>query len=390
MKGVQVEVTESAESALVLLRRFAAASIVIDAVVVDLKLPGMDGFEFRQALYWEPALGVKPCILLTAYDDAGQRSKALGAGFAAYLTKPVRRLTLLRALAEACGRSHSLGEEVTTLAPETPEAAPDRETALAEGRLILVAEDNPTNQMVVTRQLARLGYAADLAEDGRQALEKFQSVVYGLVITDIHMPEMDGFELTDAIRTLERSGARRRVPILALTANVLASEAERCLAAGMDDHLGKPIALAQLRDALAQWLPRAGGAPATPVSPPPAPPVAVVADEVKILDLERMREIFGEIDGTAISLLQRYVESTEELLVDIAGAVAARTGDEARRAVHSAKGASRSAGADEVAMLCTDIETAIRAGDWHDAAVLQARLGPAFARVKEAVAELAA
>jgi HPt (histidine-containing phosphotransfer) domain-containing protein len=101
-----------------------------------------------------------------------------------------------------------------------------------------------------------------------------------------------------------------------------------------------------------------------------------------------MREIFGTIDGTAISLLQRYVESTEELLVAIAGAVVAQTGDEARKAIHSAKGASRSAGADEVAALCTEIETAIKAGDWHDAAALQARLGPAFARVKEAVARL--
>jgi PAS domain S-box-containing protein len=390
MKGVQVELADSAEEGITLLRRFAAASLAIDAIVVDLKLPGMDGFEFRQSLYSEPGLQVKPCLLLTAYDDPGQRGRALGAGFVAYLTKPVRRLTLLRGLAEACGRSHSLGEEITTAAAEMAEAPPDRDVALAEGRLILVAEDNPVNQMVIQRQLTRLGYAADIAEDGRQALERFQIVNYGMVITDVHMPEMDGLELTEAIRALERADdGRRRVPIIALTANVLASEAERCLAAGMDDHLGKPVALAQLRDALAQWLPRAGGTSAAPASAPAAAP-APVTEEIKILDLERMREIFGEIDGTAITLLQSYVESTGELLAAIAGAVGSRTDDEARKAVHSVKGASRSAGADEVAALCTELETALKGGDWHDAAALQARLGPAFERVKEAVARLVA
>ncbi|HEX9464270.1 MAG TPA: response regulator [Alphaproteobacteria bacterium] len=386
MKAVQVEVVDTAEKGLDLLRRYAAASLPVDAIIVDLKLPGMDGLAFRGALSTEPALNAKPCILLTAYDDPGQRGAALAAGFSAYMTKPMRRSTILRALAEACGRSDDLTAPLAA-ADGTAEAAPDRETALAEGRLILVAEDNPTNQMVIQRQLARLGYAADLVEDGRLGLELFGVSRYGLVITDVHMPKMDGLELTAAIRDFERSEGRDRTPIIALTANVLSGEAERCLAAGMDDHLGKPTSLAQLNEALGRWLPRK-----TVAAPPTsaAKPVknAAPAGEAKVLDLERMREIFGTIDGGAVTLLRRYLDSTEPLLAKIGAAVADRRADEARRAVHSAKGASRSAGADELAALCTELEAAIKAEAWSEAASLDARLDLAFARVRETVLRL--
>jgi two-component system, sensor histidine kinase and response regulator len=383
MKGVQVEAVGSAEAAISLLRRYAEASVAVDAIIVDLRLPGMDGFQFRRALEDEPELIAKPMILLTAYDDPGQRSRALTAGFSAYLTKPVRRSTLFRAIAEACGRAVGQVENREVSIDADVGEGPDRETALSEGRLILVSEDNTTNQLVILRQLSRLGYAADLAVDGRQALTEFEKTKYGLLITDVHMPEMDGLELTTAIRDSERATGRRRMPIIALTANVLSGEAERCLAAGMDDYLSKPVNLAQLRDTLARWLPR-GDAPG-----PAAPMVARQSDKTAaVLDLERMREIFGDIDDGAIALLRRYVETTEPLVDAIGRTIAHRASDEARKVVHSAKGASRSAGAEEFAALCADLEIAIKAGDWDAAGALSARLGPAFGRVREAVGQV--
>jgi two-component system, sensor histidine kinase and response regulator len=388
MRGVQVEIVDTAEAGLVLLRRYAAASLAIDAIIADMKLPGMDGFAFRAALDAEPGLRAKPCLLLTAYDDAGQRGRALDAGFAAYLTKPVRRATLLRAIAEACGRASDVAAaEEGQQAADTP--PPDRATALAEGRLILVAEDNATNQMVVRRQLARLGYAADLVEDGRAALARVRTTRYGAVITDVHMPEMDGLELAAAIRDLERAEGRPRVPIIALTANVLSGEAQRCLAAGMDDHLGKPTSLGQLRDAVGRWLPPMAGTVALLPSAAAAMPAPSASDGPQILDLSRMREIFGAIDGSALNLLQRYVETTAELVGAIGTATAARTAEEIRRAAHSAKGASRSAGANEMAALCAKLEAALKADSWDEVASVQTHLDAAFLRIRDAVARLA-
>ena len=386
MKAVQVEIAQSAEAALEILRRYAAADLAIDAIIVDLKLPGMDGFAFREALQWEPQLESIPCILLTAYDDPGQRAVALGGGFCAYLTKPVRRSTLLRAVADACGRSAAGTGIAMADAPLADAPPPDREAALAAGQLILVAEDNPTNQIVIQRQLARLGYASDLVEHGRDALELFAGTAYGLVITDVHMPEMDGLELTAALRDLERAEGRRRVPVIALTANVLSGEAERCLAAGMDDHLGKPTSLAELREALARWLPRKSGAGQTPIVEIRAAAPGDGADHV--LDLGRMRDIFGAIDEGAIGLLRRYAETTAPLIEKLSAAVLARRADDARKAAHSAKGASRSAGADELAALCAALESAVKGQAWDDAARLQASLAPAFARVRQEIDRL--
>ncbi|HEX9461937.1 MAG TPA: response regulator [Alphaproteobacteria bacterium] len=382
MAGAQVEISHTADAAVTLLRRFAAASIVVDALVVGL---GIDGFAVRRAV---DAAGIAPppSLLLAAYDEPGQRARARAAGFAGYFAMPVRRATLLRAIAAACGRSGALDEVGSGAAATARAAAPDRAAALAAGELILVAEDNPTNQLVIMRQLTQLGYAADLADNGRQALERFRAGPYGLVLTDVHMPEMDGLELTTAIREQERAEGRRRVPILALTADVLVSEAERYLAAGIDDRIRKPLSLAELQDALARWLPKAAR-PAVAVPETPSPEETAAAS-AEVLNLERMRRNFGAIDGTAITLLQRYIESTARLLADIDRGLAARSRADVRDAAHSALGASRSAGAEEVAAILGDLEMAMESEAWEDAAVLQSRLAPAFARVEEAVKRL--
>jgi CheY-like chemotaxis protein/HPt (histidine-containing phosphotransfer) domain-containing protein len=274
----------------------------------------------------------------------------------------------------------SRSDAATTTAP-----APDRDAALAAGQLILVAEDNPTNQLVIARQLAQLGYAADLTDNGRMALERFRAGRYGVVVTDIHMPEMDGLELTAAIRDLERTAGRARVPIVALTADALVSEAERYLSAGIDDHIRKPVSLAQLQDAMARWLPEAAPPPQAPITQSSPIRSKVTATEAKILNLEQMRANFGAIDGTTVTLLQRYVESTESLLAEIDRGLAARSAHDVRDAAHSALGASRTAGADELAAILTDLEVAMETKAWDHASALRAQLVPAFTRVKEAV-----
>ena len=132
---------------------------------------------------------------------------------------------------------------------------PDIAQAEREGTLVLAVDDHPINRMVLQRQLASIGYASEVAEHGREALELWRSGRYGLVVTDCHMPELDGYALTRAIRAEETARKLPRVPIIAFTANAMAGEAETCLAAGMDDYLAKPVQLAELAAKVDAWLP---------------------------------------------------------------------------------------------------------------------------------------
>ncbi len=164
----------------------------------------------------------------------------------------MHRQSFLRAVAIAAGRAQ---EEETPLPAKTGAAItkPSREEARQQGRLILVAEDNETNQKVILQQLGLFGYTADVAGDGRAALECWQSGDYALLLSDLHMPKMDGYQLTAAIRATETGHAR--APIIALSANALKGEAEHCRAVGMDDYLSKPARLADLKAMLEKWLP---------------------------------------------------------------------------------------------------------------------------------------
>ena len=165
------------------------------------------------------------------------------------------RRRLLKEVALAAGRELVEQEAPARGKQEAAFMAPSHDDALRDCRLILVAEDNDINQKVILRQLALLGYAADVVENGRLALERWRGGNYGLVLSDLHMPELDGYELTTAIRSEEQGVSR--IPIVALTANALKGEADHCRAVGMDDYLTKPMQLTDLKAALQKWLPTA-------------------------------------------------------------------------------------------------------------------------------------
>jgi PAS domain S-box-containing protein len=165
----------------------------------------------------------------------------------------VVQLRLAQPSAQAVARLSQIGERSETAPARRP--APEIAAAEAAGRLILVAEDNPVNQQVILRQLNWLGYACLLANNGQEALALWQQRRIGLLLTDCHMPEMDGYTLTRQLREQERSTEARRLPVIALTASALSEESRRCFAAGMDDFLAKPIEMAILQRVLEHWLP---------------------------------------------------------------------------------------------------------------------------------------
>ncbi|HJW08761.1 MAG TPA: ATP-binding protein, partial [Holophagaceae bacterium] len=256
--------------------------------------------------------------------------------------------------------------------PAPPRAAPTVEEAVQEGRLILLAEDHPTNRLVLQHQIRRAGYASEVASDGEQALGRWASGRYGMVLTDIHMPGLDGYELTAAIRDLERAMGRPRTPILAITANVLQGEAERCLDAGMDDYLSKPVTIPQLSQKLGQWLPL----PAAPVAP-----TELERSGPREVSMEILLDLANGDASAARDILAEFLEAAREDLGGMDRAFAGRVGRELSRHAHRLKGAAAMVGAIPLAKVAAELEASSRNQDWL-------RVEPLLAQVHQAATEL--
>ncbi|HEX7234570.1 MAG TPA: response regulator, partial [Nitrosospira sp.] len=275
----------------------------------------------------------------------------------------MHRDAFLRAVAIAAGRLH---EEMATQEPSKIESlvAPSRDRALKEGRLILVAEDNEINQKVIRQQLALLGYAADIARDGKEALKRWMSGDYALLLTDLHMPEIDGYQLTAAIRLAERDKGRK--PIIAFTANALKGEAEHCRAVGMDDYLSKPVQLAHLRAVLQKWLP----ASAVPVAstayidhPLAASPAAASPAEKKPVDVSILESLVGNDAAVISEFLHDFRVSSARIAMDLRTACEGEQPAPAAASAHKLKSSARSVGALALGELCAEMEQAGKAGD---------------------------
>ena len=300
----------------------------------------------------------------------------------------MHRDAFLRAVAIAAGRLHEEAEAEQTQKVAAV-VAPSREKALEEGRLILVAEDNEINQKVIRQQLALLGYAADIAKDGREALKRWESGNYALLLTDLHMPEMDGYQLTAAIRLAEQGKGKARAPIIAFTANALKGEAEHCRAVGMDDYLSKPVQLAHLNAILQKWLPVAPPntqpsptAPALPgASPPsaPAPPgtpaaapapaptsapaTATHSKEGKPVDVSVLEALVGNDPEVISEFLRDFRASSDRIAVELRSACKLGQPQAAGAAAHKLKSSARSVGALALGELCAEMERTGKAGD---------------------------
>jgi signal transduction histidine kinase/CheY-like chemotaxis protein len=246
--GMIYEEADSGRGALEALRGAAARGVAFDLAILDLMMPAMDGFELARAIKSDPALAGARLILLTSFGQRGDDAAARDIGVAAYLTKPVRQSQLYDCLSTVVGHAPA-GPDAPR---ELPAGRPAGEARRMSNKLILLAEDNIVNQKVAARQLQKLGYRADLVANGLEALEALGRIAYDLVLMDCQMPEMDGYEATAEIR--RREGDARRTPIVAMTANALEGDREKCLAAGMDDYVSKPVKPEELAAVLGRWL----------------------------------------------------------------------------------------------------------------------------------------
>ena len=307
------------------------------------------------------------------------------------LARPVRRGHLVRAVLAAAGRGPAVETEAGHPGPATVPLSAEGD---APAPRILVAEDHPTNRQVIQRQLALLGQTADLAEDGVQALALWRGGDYALLLTDCQMPEMDGFELTRLIRAEEAASGRARLPIIAVTANAMAGEAQRCLSAGMDDALSKPVEIGQLRRLLDRHLPSRlapGVAPEPapePAKAPPRPAAASDADpDAPPIDVGVLATLFdGDMEFVG-QLLQEFIVSNTASRDRLVAAHAAEDWDGVRQAAHKLAGSSRTVGARDLAAASDAIEVACvdRRLDGIGALVARAdrELGRAAAFIRE-------
>jgi PAS domain S-box-containing protein len=279
--GARCLMAEDGRQALALLRKAAARGQACDLAIIDMQLPGMNGLKLAGAIKADPVLAPTRLVLLTSQGQRGDAKAAQAAGYAGYLSKPVHApqlyeclITVLKPSAQATAREgQSAGR---TARPELVTRHSLAERNAQASAKILVAEDNVVNQKVAIRMLENLGYRADLVANGLEVLEALSRIPYAAVLMDCSMPEMDGFAATAEIRKREAScvkreaqdeirgtsgasrdtndAAPRRVPIIAMTANAMQEDRDRCLAAGMDDYLSKPVQPKVLAEILARWV----------------------------------------------------------------------------------------------------------------------------------------
>jgi CheY-like chemotaxis protein len=339
-EGINVDEAATAADGLAELRRAA-----YDLAILDVQMPDMDGFQLARTVRADPALARTHLLMLTSAGQRGDGDRCRALGIRGYLTKPISRADLLEALG-------------TVLAgpPETA-GTPDVVTrhTIAESRRalrILLAEDNPVNQQVAVAMLVKRGHEVHVAANGREAVTAVQERPYDVVLMDIQMPEMDGFEATHAIRALPQG---RDLPIIGLTAHALSGERERCLSHGMTDYLAKPFKGHELFALVEREHAPAGARPPQPPAPNAAPPV----------DFDGFRTTLREAgaEQALYSILDTFLRQAPDRLAALAAAVASGTGPDIMRAAHVFRGASATIGAAALADLLEQVETAARAGD---------------------------
>jgi signal transduction histidine kinase/DNA-binding response OmpR family regulator/HPt (histidine-containing phosphotransfer) domain-containing protein len=362
--GMSVTVSASGADAIARLEEAAGRGLPFELGVLDLHMPMMNGLMLTREIRARRALRDMTLVILASDRDREEAALANQMGVSAFLVKPVRQTALLKAIAGMFGEGVMREQSV-----------PAGQVKLS-GR-VLVAEDNPTNQKVIVMRLTRLGCVVDVANDGLEAVQACSSNAYDLILMDCQMPVMDGFRATREIR----QRGPHRVPIIALTANAMEGEREKCLDAGMDDYLAKPVRPEDLVEKLKQWL---GALPAPLSQPLPGPAVNKLSDQLDafIDEMKDSRTSREEID----SLLVVIIESTPPVLERLVASVERREEQPACFAAHNLKGTFATIGLSDLAQAVAVVEDDCKQQRWRKADDDMAPVNRLFREAMELIA----
>jgi CheY-like chemotaxis protein len=383
----------SGEEALKLMQDAADIGRPYNVALIDYSMPTMDGFELAAAVRANRQFDGIRLVMMTAHDRNALRERAISAGFVDCLAKPVRQSQLFDSLSdhpEVLVRSLKPGPAQSHFL-----ATPNPTNETQGRRLILLAEDNLVNQKVAKLQINKLGYALHMVGNGQDALNALTDPCghgYSAVFMDCQMPVMDGFRATLAIRLAEQQAGDVRIPIIAMTANAMQGDRERCIDVGMDDYISKPISPAELSRALAQW---AG----SPLLQEPDLSMGAAQENLKAavvhkpevaavaIDFERLQDFFGDDPDLIQSLFDLYVSTTVTLLEKLRAAIASRDPEAVTALSHEAKGSGVNLGIERMAQIAAQMEECCAVADWAHIERLLTDMDAAFVQLQAALAE---
>ena len=364
------------ETALISLRAAVEEGDPFELAILDMQMPGMDGEMLGREIKEDRSIRETLLVMMTSAGSRGDAARMQEIGFSAYINKPLKPSQLYDCLVTVLGGREDQEDS-------RPQPMVTRHSIAEERKRktrILVAEDNPTNQKVVLAILAKLGYRADAVANGQEALKALATVPYDLVLMDVQMPEMDGFEATQKIRDAKSKVRNHQIPIIAITAHAMKGDREKCLEAGMDDYVSKPVNPQDLAEAINRrlgavksetvWIKGKKSSPATSLFNP------------SVL----MEMLHGDEEMIA-SILKVFVEDTTVQLQALKQALDLGDNEKVRSRAHSLKGAAGNIGAKRMQSLAAQIEIAGRETNLTEAEDLIASLLEQFEELKAILKE---
>jgi PAS domain S-box-containing protein len=370
----QWEEAPEAEMALRKLREASEKGDPFHIAILDMIMPGMNGEELGREIKKDPALSKTILVMMTSFGKRGDASRFEKIGFSAYLTKPIKHSHLYDCLkmvlkGKLCSADNSKRRIITRHTVSEVQKQKVR---------ILLAEDNIVNQKVALKMLEKLGYRADAVANGLEAIKALETAPYDLVFMDVQMPEMDGLESTRKIRNPQSAIPNHEIPIIAMTAHALKGDMEKCLEAGMNDYLSKPVKADELSEMIARWV--SSKEPNRTIRVEPTP-----SDKSIVFDREGALNRLGDDEALLKEILVLYLDDAPHQIEALKEALERGDSSTIRQQAHSLKGSSGNVGAVSMQEMALQMEKAGEKGDLKEATILFEIIEKEFENFKEAL-----
>ena len=376
--GLVVSTADGARAALTELWRARAEARTFALIIMDYHMPDMDGLQLAERMQEFPGVVASSIMMLTSGGQTGDIAKCRELGLAAYVTKPLSQRALYETVAQVIGAgviaqglvvSSTHKDSIIMSNPFSPDTA-----APQLSLKVLLAEDNFVNQKLAMTMLKKRGHQVTIANDGVEAVALLDRESFDVVLMDVHMPNMGGFDATAQIRGIERATGRARVPIIALTALAMSGDKEKCLEAGMDGYLTKPISSAELIGALTSLFP----APGTEVVLAPAPTVMLAPPA---FDFEQLKCNMDDDQEMLLDIVGAFLRDHVTQVAQLRAALTTGDTQTALRTAHTLKGLLLTLAAQDASDEALRLERAVRHGDMPAAAQLMPALDGQLARL---------